>query len=69
MTQTVRNAALMMDAIVGPNACDIGSLPADSDDNVAAFEQDMPALWLAGTLDWEYATVDRQVRRVCGAAA
>jgi aspartyl-tRNA(Asn)/glutamyl-tRNA(Gln) amidotransferase subunit A len=69
MTRTVRDAALMMNAIVGPDARDLSSLPADGADFVAALDRGLPALRLAWTPDWGYAAVDGEVRSICEAAA
>lgn len=69
MTQTVRDAALMMNAIAGPHARDISSLPADGIDYVAEIGRAAQGLRLSWTPDWGYAPVDPEVLRITAAAA
>jgi aspartyl-tRNA(Asn)/glutamyl-tRNA(Gln) amidotransferase subunit A len=69
MTRTVRDAALMMSAIAGPDARDLSSLPADGTDYVAEIDRGVQGLRLAWTPDWGYAPVDPEVRRIAAAAA
>jgi aspartyl-tRNA(Asn)/glutamyl-tRNA(Gln) amidotransferase subunit A len=69
MTRTVRDGALMMNAIAGPHARDLSSLPADGADYVAEIGRGVQGLRLAWTPDWGYAPVDPEVRRLAAAAA
>ena len=69
MARTVRDAALMMNAIAGPDARDLSSLPADGTDYVAELGRAVRGLRLAWTPDWGYAPVDPEVRRIAEAAA
>ncbi len=69
MTRTVRDAALMLNAIAGPDPRDLGSLPADGTDYLALLDRDIAGLRVAWTPDWGYAAVDPEVRRITEAAA
>jgi aspartyl-tRNA(Asn)/glutamyl-tRNA(Gln) amidotransferase subunit A len=69
MARTVRDAALMMNAIAGPDARDLGSLPADGTDYVTDLARPVQGLRLGWTSDWGYAPVDPEVRRIAEAAA
>ena len=69
MTRTVQDAALMMNAIVGPHPRDLSSLPADGTDYVAEAGRGAQGLRMAWTPDWGYASVDPEVRRIAEAAA
>jgi aspartyl-tRNA(Asn)/glutamyl-tRNA(Gln) amidotransferase subunit A len=69
MTRTVRDAALMMNAIAGPHVRDISSLPSDGIDYVAEIGRAAQGLRLAWTPDWGYAPVDPEVLRITAAAA
>jgi aspartyl-tRNA(Asn)/glutamyl-tRNA(Gln) amidotransferase subunit A len=70
MTRTVRDAALMLDAIAGPDDRDRSSLPADSG---AAFleacDGGLEGLSIGWSADLGYARVDPAVTELCGAAA
>jgi aspartyl-tRNA(Asn)/glutamyl-tRNA(Gln) amidotransferase subunit A len=68
MTRTVRDAALMMAVIAGPDARDLSSLPDDGTTWVAAPDGGIADLRLAWTPDWGYAPVDPEVRRITEAS-
>ncbi|HLW61702.1 MAG TPA: amidase [bacterium] len=67
MTRTVRDAALMLNAITGPDPRDLSSLPADGTDYLAELDRGVSGLRLAWTPDWGYAPVDPEVRRIAEA--
>jgi aspartyl-tRNA(Asn)/glutamyl-tRNA(Gln) amidotransferase subunit A len=69
MARTVRDAALMLQAIAGPHARDLSSLPLDGTDYLAQLGQGVQGLRLAWTPDWGYAAVDPEVRRIAEAGA
>lgn len=64
ITRTVRDAALVLDAIVGPDPRDIGSLPNDGGRYLNAVEVPVTGLRIAWSADLGYAPVDREVREV-----
>lgn len=69
MTRTVRDAALMLSVIAGPDDRDRMSIPAGDVDWLAAAEpRDLTGLRVAYSPDWGYAAVDPEVRRVVGEA-
>ena len=69
MTRSVRDAALMLSVIAGPDDRDRLSIPAGDVDWVAAAEpRDLKGLRVAYSADWGYAAVDPEVRRVVGEA-
>jgi aspartyl-tRNA(Asn)/glutamyl-tRNA(Gln) amidotransferase subunit A len=69
MTRTVRDAAWMLNAIVGADSRDPSSLPHDGTDFFAELDRGIKGLRVAWTLDWGYAAVDPQVRQITEAAA
>ncbi|HKW95532.1 MAG TPA: amidase [Methylomirabilota bacterium] len=69
MTRTVRDAALMLDAIAGPDDRDRHSLPAAGRSFLAACEQGIAGLSVAWSPDLGYARVDPEVADLCAAAA
>jgi aspartyl-tRNA(Asn)/glutamyl-tRNA(Gln) amidotransferase subunit A len=69
MTRTVRDAALMLNAIVGPDPRDLSSLPADGTDYLTGLDWGIKGLRVAYTPDWGYAAVDPEVRQLTEAAA
>ena len=70
MTRSVRDAALMLSAIAGPDDRDRHSIPChDIDWLAAAAPRDLRGLRVAYSPDWGYAAVDPEVRRVVDAAA
>jgi aspartyl-tRNA(Asn)/glutamyl-tRNA(Gln) amidotransferase subunit A len=69
MTRTVRDAALMLSIIAGPDDRDRLSIPcSDVDWLEAARPRDLTGLRVAYSADWGYAAVDPEVRRVVGEA-
>jgi aspartyl-tRNA(Asn)/glutamyl-tRNA(Gln) amidotransferase subunit A len=70
MTRTVRDAALMLDVLSGPDDRDRLSLPADGGPPfLEACEAGLEGLSLGFTADLGYARVDPEVGELCGAAA
>src|ERR1700687_16018 len=70
MTRTVRDAALMLDALAGPDDRDRWSLPADGGPPfLAACEGGLEGLSIGWSADFGYARVDPEVAELCGAAA
>jgi aspartyl-tRNA(Asn)/glutamyl-tRNA(Gln) amidotransferase subunit A len=70
MTRTVRDAALMLDVMAGPDDRDRHSLPADTGGSyVAACEAGIAGLSVAWSPDLGYARVDPQVEDLCRHAA
>jgi aspartyl-tRNA(Asn)/glutamyl-tRNA(Gln) amidotransferase subunit A len=69
MARTVRDAALMLSVIAGPDDRDRLSIPAGDVDWIeAARPRDIKGLRVAYSADWGYAPVDPEVRRVVGEA-
>ncbi len=69
MTRTVRDAALMLSVIAGPDERDRLSIPtSDVDWLESAKPGDLKGLRVAYSPDWGYAAVDPEVRRVVGEA-
>jgi len=69
MTRTVRDAALMLSVIAGPDDRDRLSIPTTDIDWLAAAQpRDLKGLRVAYSADWGYAAVDPEVRRVVGEA-
>ncbi len=69
MTRTVRDAALMLSVIAGPDERDRLSIPTSDVDWIeAAKPRDLKGLRVAYSADWGYAAVDPEVRRVVGEA-
>jgi len=69
MTRTVRDAALMLNSMVGADARDLSSLPAVETDYLAGLDRGIQGLRVAWSPDWGYAAVDRDVRQIAEAAA
>lgn len=72
MTRTVADAALMLRAIAGPDPRDPTSIDNTPEDYVAAVTQPLTALQglrVAWSIDFGYAAVDPEVRRLTTAAA
>jgi len=69
MTRTVRDAALMLDAIAGPDERDPASLPATGISYLAETKADIRGLRVAWSPDLGYAPVDPEVRKVTEEAA
>jgi len=69
MTRTVRDAALMLNVMVGPDDRDIHSLPRDGTDYLAACDGNLRGLRVAWSATLGYAPVEPEVARVAEAAA
>jgi aspartyl-tRNA(Asn)/glutamyl-tRNA(Gln) amidotransferase subunit A len=69
MTRTVRDAALMLNSMVGADPRDLSSLPAVETDYLAGLDRGIQGLRVAWTPDWGYAAVDPDVRQIAEAAA
>jgi aspartyl-tRNA(Asn)/glutamyl-tRNA(Gln) amidotransferase subunit A len=69
MARIVRDAALMLTAIAGPDERDLLSLPADRTDYVAACDGGVKGLRVAWSATLGYAHVDPEVARLTDAAA
>jgi len=69
MARTVRDAALMLNVIAGPDERDLVSLPADATDYLTACERGIRGLRVAWSSALGYAKVDPQVTAVTEAAA
>lgn len=69
MTWHVRDAALMMNVIAGPDERDRNSLPADGTDYLAACEGGIEGWRVAWSPDLGYAPVEPEVRNLTEAAA
>src|SRR5215510_8505880 len=68
MTRTVRDAALMLNAIAGADDRDRLSLPTSHPDYLQAMEGDIRGLRMAWSPDLGFALVDPQVRQITAAA-
>jgi Asp-tRNA(Asn)/Glu-tRNA(Gln) amidotransferase A subunit family amidase len=69
ITRTVRDAALLLGVMAGPDARDPMSLPVPAEDYLAACEGDLSGQRVAWSADFGYAAVDPEVRRLTEAAA
>jgi aspartyl-tRNA(Asn)/glutamyl-tRNA(Gln) amidotransferase subunit A len=70
MTRTVRDAAVMLDVLAGPDDRDRHSLPADGGGSyLAACDAGIEGLSVAWSADFGYARVDPEVADLCGEAA
>ncbi|MBI4609271.1 MAG: amidase [Candidatus Rokubacteria bacterium] len=69
MARTVRDAALMLDAIAGPDERDRHSLPAAPGSYLAACDEPVRGLSVAWSPDLGYAAIDPEVGRIAQAAA
>ena len=69
MTRTVRDAALFLGAMAGPDPRDPLSIDAPPDDYLAACEGDLQGLRVVWSADLGYAPVEPEVRGLAGAAA
>jgi len=69
MARTVRDAALLLGAMAGPDARDPLSIDAPPEDYVAACDGGVAGLRVAWSADLGYAPVDPEVRRLTEAAA
>jgi aspartyl-tRNA(Asn)/glutamyl-tRNA(Gln) amidotransferase subunit A len=68
MTRTVRDAALMLNAIVGADPRDLSSLPVAGIDYLAGLDRGIHGLRVAWSPDWGYVAVDPQVRQLAEAS-
>ena len=64
MTRTVRDAALMLNSMVGADPRDLSSLPAVETDYLAGLDRGIQGLRVAWSPDWGYAAVDPEVRQI-----
>src|SRR5581483_5233135 len=69
MTRTVRDAALMLGVLAGPDHRDPLSIDAPPEDYLAACEGDLKGLRVVWSADFGYAPLDPQVRALATAAA
>lgn len=69
MARTVRDTALLLSVMAGPDDRDPTSLPATDDDFARAAEGGIRGLRVAWSADLGYAPVDPEVRGLCGEAA
>lgn len=69
MTRTVRDAALALNVMAGPDARDPLTIDAPPEDYVAACDGDLRGRRVAWTADLGFAAVDPEVRRIAEAAA
>ncbi len=69
LTRTVRDAALVLNVIAGPDSRDLSSLPADGTNYLSGFDRGIKGLRVAWSPDLGYAAVDPQVRRLTEAGA
>ncbi|HSF29567.1 MAG TPA: amidase [Candidatus Tectomicrobia bacterium] len=69
MTRTVRDAALMLNAMVGADPRDLSSLPVAGIDHLASLDRGIHGLRVAWSPDLGYAAVDPQVRQLAEGAA
>ena len=69
LTRTVRDAALTLNVMAGPDSRDKNSLPSTGIDYLAACEQTVEGLRVAWSPDLGYAPVDPEVRDVTARAA
>jgi Asp-tRNA(Asn)/Glu-tRNA(Gln) amidotransferase A subunit family amidase len=69
LARTVRDAALLLNAIAGPDERDPVSLSDQPEDYVKACDGDVRGLKVAWSVDFGYAPVDPEVRQLTRAAA
>jgi aspartyl-tRNA(Asn)/glutamyl-tRNA(Gln) amidotransferase subunit A len=69
MTRTVRDAALLLDVMAGPDERDRFSLPDNEPSYLANCEGGVRGWRIAWSADLGYAVVDPEVRAICEAAA
>jgi Asp-tRNA(Asn)/Glu-tRNA(Gln) amidotransferase A subunit family amidase len=69
MTRTVRDAALLLQAMAGPDPRDPLSIDAPPENYLAACDGDLKGLRVVWSPDLGYAAVDSEVRRIAEAAA
>ena len=69
ITRTVKDSAILLQALAGPDARDAGSLRDTPADYLAALDRDVSGLRIGWSPDFGYAAVDPEVVDVCGEAA
>lgn len=69
MTRTVRDAAVLLQAMAGPDPRDPLTIDAPPEDYLAACDGDLHGLRVVWSADFGYAPVDPEVRRIAEAAA
>jgi len=69
MTRTVRDAALLLQAMAGPDERDPLSIDNQPEDYLAACDGDLKGLRVVYSADFGYAAVDKEVRALTAAAA
>ena len=69
ITRTVKDSAILLQALAGPDARDAGSLRDTPADYLAALDRDVSGLRIGWSPDFGYAAVDPDVVDVCGEAA
>src|SRR5439155_3387869 len=73
LTNTVRDAALVMDVLAGSDDRDRNSLPGSEPDYLAALDGDPVGLWRGKRLAWSpdlgYAPIEPEVRQIAETAA
>jgi aspartyl-tRNA(Asn)/glutamyl-tRNA(Gln) amidotransferase subunit A len=69
MARTVRDAALMLNVIAGPDERDLFSLPADATDYLSACERSIRGLRVGWSPAFGYVKVDPQIAALAEAAA
>ncbi|MCY3637976.1 MAG: amidase [Chloroflexi bacterium] len=69
ITRTVRDSAILLQALAGRDARDARSLRDTPGDYIAALDRDISGLRIGWSSDFGYAAVDPEVMDVCGKAA
>ena len=69
ITRTVRDAAILLQALAGWDARDATALRDAPDDYIAALDRDISGLRIGWSADFGYAAVEPEVVAVCGGAA
>ena len=69
MTRTVRDSALLLQVLAGPDAMDPGCIKTEPPDFIQGLENDLPGLRIAWSPDLGYAPVDGEVAVATAAAA
>jgi aspartyl-tRNA(Asn)/glutamyl-tRNA(Gln) amidotransferase subunit A len=69
ITRTVRDAALMLQVIAGPDERDLGSLPMDATEYLQECEKTVRGLRVAWSVDLGYAPLEPEIGRICASAA
>jgi aspartyl-tRNA(Asn)/glutamyl-tRNA(Gln) amidotransferase subunit A len=69
MTRTVRDSAMLLQALSGYDSRDSGSIRQEPPDFVAALDRDISGLRIAWSPDYGYAAVDQEVVEVTSRAA